>query len=310
MWKNKRYRDKLKGLYVVYKIEGLNLDRFIERVGKSGIEIRDAKKSGNKQLTVTVNFKDSKKFFAIAKELCYNITKVKNKGKLLPFYSLYKSIGVLFGGIIFIAGCFFFNDFVLGVEFSGSGSVYKNRVEEYISAEYGEEALRFSNLDLPKLEDEILAKNHCFSFVSCKKRGNRLLVELVLSSQKTQVLSGKEYAFYAEADGVIEELKVYRGTPLFKEGDAVKKGDLLVEGVILSQDKQIKINVLATAKMICDFEFIYRSTEDNQEENALLLALSYLEERDMIFTNVEKEFCDNEFVYRVNMKYRRIFSVG
>lgn len=310
MWKNKRYRDNVKGLYAVYKIEGLNLDRFIESIRKKGIEIRDAKKSGNKVLVVTVNFKDSKKFFAIAKELCYNITKVKNKGKLLPFYSLYQSIGLLIGGIIFVVSCFFFNDFVLGVDFSGSGSIYKNRVEEFISAEYGQKTLRFSTLNLPKLEDEILAKNDCFSFVSCKKRGNRLMVELVLSSQKTQVLSGKEYAFYAEADGEIEELKVYRGTPLVNVGDVVKKGDLLVDGVIFSQDKEIKINVLAMAKLICKAEFIYRSTIDNQEEHALLLAVSNLEEREIIFTNVEKQFCDNEYVYRVNMKYRRIFSVG
>lgn len=310
MRKNKGFRDNVKGLYVVYKIEGLNLDRFIERVRKNGIEIRDAKKRANKVLTVTVNFKDSQKFFAIAKELCYNITKVKNKGRFLPFYSLYQSIGLLIGGILFVASCFFFNDLVLDMEFSGSGSVYKTRVKDYISAEYGDGVLRFSSLDLPKLEDEILAKNDCFSFVSLKKRGNRLLFELVLSSEKVKVLSNKEYAFYSEADGVIEELKVYRGTPLFKVGDTVKKGDLLVNGVILSQDKEIKINVLATAKLVCTAEYIYRSSEDNQEENALILALSYFEEMDIISTNVEKIFCDNEYEYRVNMKYRRIFSVG
>ena len=73
MWADNGDRACLGGVKTTYKITGLNLDRLIDFAKKRGITLYNAKKFGNKRLIVSVSLKESKKFFAITKELCYNI---------------------------------------------------------------------------------------------------------------------------------------------------------------------------------------------------------------------------------------------
>ena len=63
-----------------YCIKGLNLDNFLNTVRLRGIDLFDVKKTARNRILVSVNLASSEKFFAIAKELCYNIKKVRDKG--------------------------------------------------------------------------------------------------------------------------------------------------------------------------------------------------------------------------------------
>ena len=87
----------------------------------------EVKKINNKLMYVSVNLNQSKNFFAITKELCYNIKKVRYFGKGLPIYSLLKNAGLVVGALIFIAVAIVSNDYVLSIDFSGSGSVCHKR---------------------------------------------------------------------------------------------------------------------------------------------------------------------------------------
>ena len=111
MRKNKNCRENI-ALTCTYKVEGLNLDRFINHLKKQGVSLYNIKKMGNNRLIVTVSFNQSRKFFAIAKELCYNIKKVKENGKALPLLMLWRRVGIVVGAIIFSIACYFFNDFI------------------------------------------------------------------------------------------------------------------------------------------------------------------------------------------------------
>ena len=81
MRKNKKSYERLR-LYSVYTVTGLNLDRFIDRVKNSGVTLYDVKKTGRKKLKVSVNYADGEKFFAISRDLCYNVKKDGEKGLL------------------------------------------------------------------------------------------------------------------------------------------------------------------------------------------------------------------------------------
>ena len=80
MRKNKIGRKKL-DLYVVYKVSGLNLDNLVNILKNKGIILYNIKKTDNKTLVVYVNYADAEKFFAITRELCYNIKKVSERGR-------------------------------------------------------------------------------------------------------------------------------------------------------------------------------------------------------------------------------------
>ena len=309
MRKNKIVRACLKSVYTDYEVKGLNLDKFINTLKRQGIELYNLKKFGNKRMLVSIKFTDNQKFFAIAKELCYNIKKVKDKGKGYPLYFLFKSFGLIIGSLIFVAVQYISADMVYEITYQGSGVLYQNQVEEYLTERGITKFSRFSKIDLPLLEDAILADNKNLSFASCKKSGNRLIIELVVADSGGQVLDGDKYQMLSTENGVVESIKVYRGTAMVKVGDTVKVGDLLVDGVATVKEQTVKVNVLAVVSVIVEKEFTFVGDEGGQER-AKMLATERLSGEEIVDIETKTELVGNDYFYKVTVKIRRVISVG
>ncbi len=309
MRKNKVCRTNL-ALNCTFKVQGLNLDRFINYVKKQGITIYNAKKSGNKVLIVTVSFNQSQKFFAIAKEMCYNIKKLNDGGRALPLLNLYRMLGIFIGCVLITLTAIFCDDLLLGVSFTGSGSLYKREVSEYLQQKGITTFTRFSSFSTQRLEDEILASNPRLSFVSCKKAGSRLIIELELSKDKVNTLNGNEYCLISDVNGVIENLKVYRGTATFSVGDYVNEGDLIVDGYALIKEQTVKQNVIAWVSVICQSEFIYTFDTDTEKEKALMFAEQQLLDKEIVDQTVAVNKNGEKYDYIVKLSYRHVLCVG
>ncbi len=310
MWKNKVDRKNLNGVKETYVVEGLNLDRLINTAKNRGLTLENLKKCSNRKLFVSLSLQDSKKFFALSKELCYNIKKIRQSGKTLFILKAYQRLGIMVGAIIFMLSTCFFSDLIYGFSFSGSGGVYQSQVLYCLNQMGVKQYARFSSFNFEKIEDEILAKNKNLSFVSITKVGNRLNIESSLAVDSVDRLNGNVYSLVSEVDGVVEKINVYRGTALVKNGDAVKKGDLLVDGYMTIKEQVVKINVLASVSIIANEQFLFTSNLDNQEEQAFLLAKANLLDKEIVEYSVIKTQNENQFEYITNVKYRYLIYVG
>lgn len=310
MRKNKSGTKNLELLYTTYEVKGLNLDRLVNLCAKREIPVRDVKKYGNKRMLITVNFKDGKKFFAIAEDLCYNIRKIRDKGRALPYLLLLRSFGLILGGVIFVAMAFFVDDLIFSFSFSGSGSVLKREVEEYLLGRGVTVYSRFSSIDLAGLEDEILAGNPRLSFASCKKVGNRLKIELALSGEGVEVLDTKTQALEASVSGVVESVKVYRGTSVVSVGDFVNAGDTLVVGTVEIKEQSVYTGVLATVSLRTDYVYTYRSEKDEEQLLATIFARESLGDREILSETVEKTQTDGGYEYKVVFTTRVILKAN
>lgn len=310
MRKNNGNREREQSVKTVFEIKGLNLDRFINIARKKGVALYDIKKFSVKRMQIAVNLSDSEKFFAIAKELCYNIRKIRHKGVGYPFYYLIKNFGLVIGAIIFIAVAVFFNDLVFETTFVGSGKIYSREASEYLQSVGVKEYSRFSDIDLKTLGEGLLKSNEHLSFVSCKKKGNRLEVQLVLSQDKVKTLSGDVYELKTEVDGVIEKIKVYRGTALYSVGDSVKAGDVIVGGFAEIKEQTVKINVIASVTMLVEKEFYYRCDKPNQESIASALAEEEISQGTIVSSTTTVVNDGKEYVYKTAIKYRVVYFAG
>ena len=292
-----------------FVVKGLNLDRLINHVQRKNIVLYDVKKTGAKRMLVSVKLSDGKKFFAITKELCYNVKKVRDKGVGYPVYYLIKNFGLVLGATIFIAIAVFFNDVIFEISFSGSGKVYGREVKEYLTQIGVEKYSRFSSVDLDALGDKILQNNKHFSFVECEKKGNRLNVELALSTDNVDRLDGNVYELFSDVDGVVESITVYRGTAVVSVGDVVKKGDLLVGGYAVIKEQTVKINLLATVTIIAEKEHTYYSEKDNEERTARIFA-EQEHGGEILSGETSKTFDGSKYVYKTTLKVRRVLFAG
>ena len=199
---------------------------------------------------------------------------------------------------------------MFAVSYSGTGSVLKTEVEQYLVSRGVGVYSRFSDIDFAELEDGILASNNKLSFVSVKKDGNRLKVELVLSDKNTDVLTGEFNELRSSVSGTVERIKVYRGTAEVGVGDAVNQGDLLVGGYAVIKEERIDVNVIASVTIRTSSVFTYQSNKDCDEEKALLLAEEKLKDKEILDFSIQKTEDNGIFTYRTELSYRYVLSVG
>ncbi len=309
MRKNKKSYERLR-LYSVYTVTGLNLDRFIDRVKNSGVTLYDVKKTGRKKLKVSVNYADGEKFFAISRDLCYNVKKDGEKGLLKFGLFLLKNVGVAVGAVIFTLFSFFADDFIYGVEYYGSGETYYRVAQTYLQANGAEKFSRFSSLDLAKLSDGLAAASDKFSFAECRKCGNLLRVDLVKAEEKGKTLSGDAERLISDVNGRIVSLSVYRGTALKAVGEEVLVGDILADGYATVRDKTVKVGVIAVAVIDARYEISYYSERSGEEDTFTVFAEQSAGDKHITGSEVKVVPSGNGFSYEVTVTYRRILYSG
>lgn len=314
MWKDIVARKGVKSLKVRYEVKGLNQDRLIARLRKKGLALYDVKKISNRKMYISVNFNESKNFFAITKELCYNVRKVRLTGKGKPIFQLMKNFGLVIGAVIFLFCTVIADDFVFNLSFTGNGSIYKREVIEYLSMQGVTRFSRFSSINLERLEDEILSSNSHLTFVSAEKKGKTLSIYLVLKSDGVERLEGNLSELKSNVNGRIESIKVYRGTAVKSVGDTVGVGDVIVDGFAQIKEQTVKVNVLAYVVIVCSHQTVYRSELEKQESVAIMLAEEELSGREIIGSSVsilEKLEGENKiYEYTVNTEYKHIIYAG
>ncbi len=305
-------RKIFKSVRVSYQVTGLNQDRLISQLKRRDIHLYDIKKVSNRVMYLSVNLNESDNFFAITKNLCYNIKKVRLYGKGLPAYKLFTSLGLAVGALVFFVLSLLSSDYILGVSFSGSGSVYKREVLEYLSSRGITEYTRFSAFRTDKLEDEILSSEPNLTFVSVQKKGNILAVYMTLKKTSTPTLSGKAQELRATVGGRVESVKVYRGTAQVEIGDVVSVGDLLVDGYAIVKEQVVQTGVLACVTIIESRAYTYRFSGRDKEDVAIALAEQEEKDRETVssFVTVKEISGSDEFLYCVTVEYRTALYAG
>ena len=302
---------KAKGVYAYCEVKGLNLGRFMESIKRNKIPLYNVKKSGDKKLIFAVNASDLKKLFAINENVWYNtykIRRIKFGGRNYPLFFLAKNVGITVGIALFYALTYLSNDFIFSFAFTGSGSVYKREITEYLNENGITRFSRFSDIDLKTLEDSILSANRNLSFVSCVKNGNRLTIDSAVSAGRAERLSGSACELVSDRNGIIESIKVYRGTAVKKVGESVFSGEIIVAGYADVKETRVSVNVIATATVRYSEDYEFTLSEDNDTA-----ALAFAEEtagkipRESKISKTEE---NGKFIYAVRLFFTEVLTAG
>lgn len=92
--------------------------------------------------------------------------------------------------------------------------------------------------DKGRIETDFLKENDNVSWININRRGTVAYIKLIEreeTEEKENIAVPKFSNILADSDCVIEEITVRRGTPMVKVGDVVKKGDILVAGVLSAE---------------------------------------------------------------------------
>jgi hypothetical protein len=132
----------------------------------------------------------------------------------------------------------------------------------------------------------------------------------VLGKDDENRLSGRATELKTDTDGVIDELKVYRGTALYKVGDRVKNGDIIVGGYAEINGATVQETVVAYGVIVYERVYEYSSQNDGEEFLAKTYAEQAYPDCEYMDIRVKKMVLDNTFNYKVVLSARRVIFVG
>lgn len=278
-----------------------NENYFTQILHRKKVNVLELKKVDCNNVIITVDYNDSKIFFAICKNMCYNIKRVWYKGVISPFVNAVKNASIVIGFILFCVTSSFLGDFILQIDYTGTGNTIANQtsflLEEYGVKKYG----KFSSVDFTSLENYLLENSPNLSFVNCKKSGNRLIIESSLGKRENQSISRNGKDIVSDVDGVIIKISVLRGTSLFKVGDSVKNGDILIAGYAVGTNDE-KYESFALGYAIVSYEykqdFIEKNTSiENINKIKKILAFQFEDE----IVNEQVEMIDGGFSIKLTL---------
>jgi similar to stage IV sporulation protein len=314
MRKNIGNRKRIKpSIYTRYEIVGLNLSRLLSRLVKTGVPLYNVKKIKANKIRLSVNSFDNEKFFANLNELCYNeknVRKISEGGLFSPVNFLIKNVGFLVGVVIFTLSTFLVDDFILDFSFSGTGAVYEREITQILD-EFGvKKYARFSSFNLREIEDRLLEKSDDITFASLEKNGKTLSVYLTKSKVPNTVLSGIAENLKSTVDGVIESIKVYRGTALLSVGDTVKVGEIIVDGFTVRNEVVCKINVIASATILSSVTKTYILDREGLEDIATTFIEEELSNQNLTSVKIAVNEKDGKYEYIATATVKTVIFAG
>ncbi len=242
--------------YLVLFVRGGHPERFINLALTRGIVLWDLVRLDRETLLVKVYARSFRQLRHIARRANCRIRIRMKRGLPFYLYRLRRRRVLVAGGFIFCAIVYALCSFVWTVDVVGARRISPETIRR-MAAEAGLRpgVLKYK-VDGNYVADHLMQRLPGVAFVEVDVKGRAVIRvgERVVAKSETNpchVVAGK--------DGVIESLLVLVGSPRVKEGDVVKKGDVLISGIIRpSPGEKSQVRYVA-AKGIVRARVWYRS---------------------------------------------------
>lgn len=142
---------------------------------------------------------------------------------------------------LFVSSCFLaillvylLSQILWSIEVEGNSYYSQEAILEYLDENHVYPGMFYRNIDYHAVEELLRLTYKDISWVSLERKGTRLFVNLRENSTKSMtndIISDPSHLI-ASRNGIIESIITRCGTPMVKAGDLVKKGDILISGIL------------------------------------------------------------------------------
>lgn len=221
--------DFFRGLYKITVARG-DAKGVISLAVKENIPFGTVRSDGD-DCFFSVRSRDSKRIAAVAERLGVKI-KLEQTGLVAIAKRHRGRVGVAVGGLLALFFVVFASRFVWDIEITGNERVPDEKIEAALGG-YGLKLGAYKpSLDVKSVCERVIIEEGGISWISVDLRGTVARVEVrETSDAETEKLSPPSN-LVAACDGQIVSVEAYGGKSEVRAGQTVKKGDVLVSGVI------------------------------------------------------------------------------
>ena len=264
LWQN------LRG-YVTIVVTGFSVERFINMAAHKGVYLWDvAYTSAGVRMNVSI------KGFRQLKE-CGRKTNCKFKileRNGVPFVlHKYRKRKIFVGGILFfIAFIYFLSCFVWLIDIRGNHRIGTDQLLAFCAGEGLRNGAFKYKINNKQLKTDLMNNFHDISWLDIQIKGTRAIIRLTETIPAPPVIDKTTPCnIVAAKDGLITGIVTGAGKPLVKQGDVVRKGDVLVSGAFLTEGdngaiyKQVHAYAEVWAKMYTEINLDVPLTYEDKE---------------------------------------------
>lgn len=231
----KQLFDFFKGMVFV-ELRGSSPERFFNVCRSRKIPLYDVASHVTERGTVYVarmKLRDYLRIRGIAKK-SHCVPYIRKRIGLPFLLKKYRSRVVFFaGGLYCLWLMWLLSRFVWDISVSGGFVHTEEEMLSYLRTNQIVCGMRREKVDCTEIERQLRIDYPDIGWVSAELRGTKLFLRI---AETDMPLMQKEESvpvhLVATADGIVESLVCRSGTPMVKIGDVVKKGDILVSGIV------------------------------------------------------------------------------
>lgn len=218
---------------MVFKLEGLNLERTLNLAVESGIYLWDIRRIDYTTIEGKVGIAGYKALIKILKRTGSR-SKIKMKiGYPFIMHKLKRKKIVAIGVVLSLLLIIGFTSFIWDIEIEGNNNVSKKEIIASLGS-IGVKAGAFKyNLDKSDIKDNLLIKHDKLAWVGVEVKGTKIKIEVVEKDEYPEkVDKDTPCNIVAKKNGIIEKVVAKNGDAVVKKGDIVKKDQVLISGKV------------------------------------------------------------------------------
>lgn len=247
--------------YLTVHISGTSPERFINLCTNRKIYIWNIVRANEKYI-FNLTVKNYRKIKPIVNKTGL-IPKIEQKHGL-PFF-IHKNrkrkgffLGILFCSVL----VYIMSLYIWDIEILGGSKYTPQALLKFLDEIDIKPGIKKKYINGSKIEEEIRLAYEDIGWVSAEVRGTRLIIKITETNMPAPVVEATAPSHIVAAkDAVIKEIITRTGKPMVKPQDVVRKGDILVSGIIEIMDDfggvLNKKPVIASADIVCKSFYDY-----------------------------------------------------
>ena len=237
--------------YVIIKVEGLSLEKFINLCISKDIYLWDISRVDYTTLDAKISIKGFKYLKEIAKTVGCRLSIKEKKG--LPFIiHKFKYRKMLFLGLILSTGLIFFlNSFIWTIDIRGNEDIKEEMVRKSLKSLNISEGTRKKDISTEVIKNKVIMDIKELAYISSHIKGNKLIVDVKERDKEEDIVEDEAPCdIVSNKRAVIEKVIAENGRSVVEVGDIVKKKQVLITGKFQDEGMDEPLLVHSEGKVI------------------------------------------------------------
>ena len=218
---------------VYLRVEGLMLERLLNRAMQEGARFRRIRRDGRRVLLIQTDPAGADILLKLCEKFSLPCSVVERRGRDALLRRLKRRATLLAGAVVCLTcmSLFFSRVWKIDIEPTGDRPLDVAPLQQQLAGLGIRPGMAKSALDPAQLENTLAASASDYSFIGVRLQGVRLLIEAAPAVPEPELFAlANARDLVASSDGVVLSLNVLAGEACVQPGDTVVRGQPLIRG--------------------------------------------------------------------------------